>query len=538
MLTIASAMSAADAAAYHGKEGLEAEGGSRGAAGGRGSGLLGLLGSPTAEVVKALIRNRTPQGERLTQRDRKDKKPLTDFCFSPCKPVAILHQVGGDRRIPGEVMAAAMDTARTMEKRTICRVKVFKKYREHTTGIAVILPDYHLRTRPVDGVSDPGDHVHVKFMNVTWHEGKRYSAEFDAVVRDKKLYRDMFHANLRGRMERLGYGTYKDGFSFGVEGVTPAMVAKFSNRTAGIDKEQARREAAVQARIDAERHPEAIARLRVKLARVKAPKARAALGAKIRELKSADLMTDKLFEEWLRRLTPDEARRLGSAVRKAMDASRDDIPLPGADWLADTLERLSEPLSAVPEERLLTETLKAGVGEVTLQGLEEELAGGDYLRARVDGVDYVTTPEARRKEREVVDFAKAGGIRLRRTKRGEAVATRAGEMLLPDADALPFDKLHEWVQKAREGEFTLVLHAQKARLYAGKAGRGEPMVFLEDLAGLPTGQARPRPASAVMAVAGKVLRRARQAAERMRYVLEREPEHAVDTRGVERSIGM
>ena len=195
--------------------------------------------------------------------------------------------------------------------------------------------------------------------------------------------------------------------------------------------------------------------------------------------------------------------------------------------LSRTLERLCLALSAVPEETLLVESMKQGA-------VLKELKAAMPRSIRVDGVDYLTTPEARKKEAEVIDFAKAGSIRLRRTRKGQAVPVKEGEVLIPEADKLPFDRLHEWVQKAKAEEFSLLLHAEKPRLYADKARRGEPLVWLEDVAGLSTGQSRPRLSWRVKAVAGKAIRRVARLAERVQSILEQEPERGIDPREVER----
>lgn len=453
----------ADPGSYYAKEGLEAEGGFMAPVGGKMASKLGLSGVIDRDTLKALFRNRTPEGERLTQRDRADKKPVTDFCFSVSKPVALAHQLFGDARIPGEVAGAAMDTARMMERKITVRTMRRKKYQDITTGIGLIAPEYHKRTRPVGGVSDPGDHVHTLFLNVSELDGKRRSVQLERIVKDSALYRDMFHANLRGRMERLGYSTHADGFTFGIDGFSKELCRKFSRRSELIEMEVKRRG-------------------------IKSPKGKAALGAKIREKKANDLKEDRLFDEWLKRLTPNEYKLAGSATRRAMASGPIAPNLFNEDHLLTAFDRLMDAYSRVSEEKLLTEALKEGVGEVSLDGLTEALEGMEAIRAQVKTpkgkVAMVQSRDNHQREAELVSFAKKGGIvwitgkPTEETK--EEAEQRAGEDATWIRTVQSFRQVHQAAMEAKEEGRKLVIQG----LAPKNAPEGHVLAVLRELGGI------------------------------------------------------
>src|SRR5258708_39477603 len=78
---------------------------------GLGGERLGLSAEVTRAEFAALAANRFPTGGKLTVRDRDDRMPGYDFCFSVPKSVSVYVAISGDpvvERLIGEAVHASM----------------------------------------------------------------------------------------------------------------------------------------------------------------------------------------------------------------------------------------------------------------------------------------------------------------------------------------------------------------------------------------------------------------------------------------------
>lgn len=266
---------------YFGKEGLEKEGGFRLSTWGKLADSLKLAGVAAREAMQAIFSNRTPWGDRLTQRDRKDKRTCTDFCFSPPKGVAIAHQLGGDERIPQAVIDSALDTMNLIQPEF--RVRVRGEYQ--TTGNAIGFPEYHLTTRPENGEPDPGDHIHVPTANASEWRGNRYSVDLKHIADEAPFYRWHFQQGLAKRLHGLGYDLRHTEHGFELAGIPERVISEFSRRSEAIEQEFRRREGSLMERIQGSQDPAELARLEKQLDRLRSPKGKAALAGLTREKK-------------------------------------------------------------------------------------------------------------------------------------------------------------------------------------------------------------------------------------------------------------
>ena len=427
----------ADAAAgYYGKSGSEME--TVGSYHGKEAARLGLSGPADLKVFRDLLFNRMPGGGQLTANTRHDRRCMMDITVSPPKSVAVMASMF-DPRIKDAVKAANADTMRLAETRAqtriTARVRGFKRQERIDTGSLLWVDFTHEITR----ARDPGLHIHNAVLAVTTHKGKRQSPEFDSIVRASKHLNAAFNANLSHRLRGLGYEIRATKDAFEIAGVPQTVLREFSQRSVQIDRGVLQKGVWLSEELTkAVKDGKDTVKIERAIAKLKAPKGRAAVTVLTRQRKRADLKADKLFNEWLSRLSPNQYKVLGSVTARAEDATKDEIPLFPGVHLGDALEKLLVAVAEVPEERLLTEAMKAGVGEVTLESLQVELAGGEYLRGKLRGVDYVTTRDAMAKKAEIVDFARRGGIRLVRTPKGREVPTEAGKTLIADADRLGF----------------------------------------------------------------------------------------------------
>lgn len=491
MLTISTPASASAAASYYAKEGIEAEGGFFGRWGGKAALRMGLYGDVAAPELKEVIHNRL-NGEKLTPRDRHDKKPLTDFCFSPPKSVAVAHQVMGDDRIPGVVLAAVQSVMeRHVEPFIMVRLKTGGKYENQIIGNGAWALEYHKLTRPVNGWEDPGDHVHALLMNVGYLGNERRSIEVSHSVKASALLNAAFMSELAKGMKQLGYGirTTKDGWE--LQGMSDSIIRKFSRRSELIELEAQRRG-------------------------IKSPKGKAALGAKIREKKSTRHTEDQLRREWNWRLDSGERQMLQGVLRMAARGPNRSGAIETTQAVENTLHGLLMDKSAVTFPSLAVGTLKNYPGEVSLEGVMQAIDGMDAVKAEFDGMRYITTKEAMQRERDVLRKALKGEITLKRLKRGEKHEPKKGETVLTNPG---FKELHDACQS---DDLLTVLYPY--RHYAAKVERGNPNVWLEDKAGLFTGQERPaeKVKQKVIRVSGQVQAKVAAKVERVKRVLEQD----------------
>jgi conjugative relaxase-like TrwC/TraI family protein len=444
--------------------------------GGKLAGEMGLSGVPDRKAWCDLVRGKTPDG-KLTQNDREGRRCLYDLTFSPPKSFALMHQVFGDKRLPQALTDSVYATMSQAEGKVKARVTRKKKREDVTTGNLLFNGWYHQDGRPVNGIPDPGDHIHVTAMNATSLGGKRYAPEMRSLIESSDYLRAYFHNDLAVRCRQLGYETRKTATAFEIEGISDATIRKFSKRQDQI----------------------------VKATRIKAPKARAAIAALTRERKREELTADKLFDEWLSRITPAEYKLAGDARKRVQ------LPELSEEHLENALSRMMNAYSRVTEEQLFTEAMKQGVGEVTPEGLSEALDAKDMIRAK----GLVQTQENQRKERELVRFARSGGIVwLTGKPSDEAIAKaerKAGDAeWIGDAGKRSFRAIHEAAMEAKAEGKKLVLQG----LAPKNAPEGHALSVLRDIAGL-----RPLDET-VRAKRGKVLEVVRGFRDMVRHRME------------------
>jgi conjugative relaxase-like TrwC/TraI family protein len=351
---------------------------------GLGAELLGLQGTVDKERYFALCDNINPStGERLTPHTKSERRILYDFTFDAPKSVTLAYELGGDERIMDEFRAAIKDTMTEMEGAMKTRVRSNKRDEDRGTANMLYGEFIHRTSRPLeDGTPDPQTHAHITVFNMTYDtvEDKWKAAQFGDIVRDKGYYQAAFHSRLAERMEGLGYATERDGNSFRLTGIDPAIATKFSRRSEVIEAE-------------------------AKRLGITNAKAKGDLGARTRLKKDPEtLPVSQLRKLWLARLTDDERAGLATAKdtpqeRVSMDASK------AMDYaLAHTLERRS----IVPEKELLKTALIHSVGNASVKDVREQLSRDSILRRAKAGIVYATTKDVLREEITMTDFARQG----------------------------------------------------------------------------------------------------------------------------------
>ncbi|MBA4068181.1 MAG: hypothetical protein C0501_31670, partial [Isosphaera sp.] len=471
---------------YYG-EGLE----NVGRWGGKGAGRLGLTGDVTRAAFDALCDNRDPRaGEPLTARTRTGRTVGYDFTWSVPKSVSLAYAVGGDGRILDAFRGAVAETMADVEAEMKARVRKGRRDEERVTGNAVWAEFVHLTSRPVEGVPDPQLHAHCFVFNATHDgtEGEWKAGQFRDLKRDAPYWQAAFRVRLAGRLQDLGYSLARTRDDFELAGVSPEVVNRFSRRTGEIE-ERAREKGITD------------------------PERKAELGAKTRQKKTDGLSRSELTALWASRLDAAERDALLPATgdRPARPAGRDAAAV---DFAA---RHLFEREAVVGERTLLTEALKAGLGEVTVGGVRRAAASAGLLAGEHEGRRVVTTREVLSEEDRLVSFARDGrGTRRPLGPPGRAVRRgwlNAGQRRAVDHVLASRDRVILLKGQAGTGKTTLMQEAVEAIEAGGRrvvvlapsAGASRDVLRAEGFAAADTVAAFLRSPDRQRAAAGQVV---------------------------------
>jgi len=353
--------------------------------GGKGAELLGLEGEVTKEAFDALCENKHPTtGKRLTPRTKADRTVGYDFNFNVPKGVSIVATLNADKRIIEAISESECETMREIETEMKTRLRGQGRNEDRVTGNLVYAEFVHLTGRPVDGIPDPNCHVHAFTFNVT-HTGERWQAgQFRDLKRDAPYYQAVFDARLGRRLEALHYPIERRGNNWDLAGIPRSLAAKFSRRTAQIEK-------------------------LAKEKGIRDPDRKAELGAKSREKKQKNLSMSALREIWRERLTNTQRKALSElGERKEATVHNGSMQQAEAEAMDHAVRHCFERNSVVPKKEVLAEALKFGLGRVDVEGLKNSLAAEDVIVRSLDGREMATTKSVLAEERAMLSFARAG----------------------------------------------------------------------------------------------------------------------------------
>jgi conjugative relaxase-like TrwC/TraI family protein len=344
---------------------------------------LGISGmEATKESFYALCDNRHPvTGEKLTARDKDNRRILTDMTFDEPKPVTLAALY--DNRVEKVVDDSIRKTLDLVQDDMCVRVRKGGQNEDRITGNMLYTIWPHETTRPLDdGTVDPHKHRHVTVLNVSYdtEEEKLKACQFGNIVRDKGYYQAAYHAYLAHGLKELGYGIRKDGTSFTLAGIERATADKFSRRTAVIEAEAEKKGITDAA-------------------------AKAQLGRKTREKKTDGKSLGELRAEWDARLTPEERlaiKTAGNGFAKGDDA------ITAAEAKNYALDHSFERASAMSEKRLKAEALIYAVGSVKPEEVADIAKHADAIAVKHEGQLMLTTKAVLKDELEMLKFARDG----------------------------------------------------------------------------------------------------------------------------------
>ncbi len=359
---------------------------------GIGAEKLGLSGTVDKADWESLCDNRYPgTGEPLTLRRKQERRVGYDFNFHVPKSVSVLYSLTRDERLLEAFRESVRDTMTEMESEMQTRVRKSGCNEDRTTGNMVWGEFVHFTSRPIDGVPDPHLHAHCFVFNTTYDdkEAAWKAGQFSSLKRDAPYFEARFHVRLARRLGDLGLDVTRHKKGWELTGLDKQTLDKFSRRTALIEDE-ARRKGILD------------------------PVEKSELGAKTREKKQKDLTLDQLRIEWRSRLTDDERDQLDGVQRLVGATPIPEQPEQAPTVIQQSISHCFERKSVLPERTLLADSLKRGIGRLSVATTERAFQEQNLINADRDGRRWVTTREVLAEERKMIAFARNGrGTQLR-----------------------------------------------------------------------------------------------------------------------------
>ena len=324
---------------------------------GQGAERLGLsAGDPvTRERFLRLCDNLHPlTGKQLTPENRRERRIFFDFQCAPPKSVSILAVTMNDQRILQAHREASTVALRELEQFAATRIrKGGIEDRDRVTGNLVGAAFLHTSSRALD----PQLHTHFVLFNGTWdsaeHRWKalQTSAMFDAIHYGTAVYRN----ELAKRLHQLGYSLRRIGLAFEIEGVSPALIERFSKRSK-------------------ERNA-AVARAEQRLGRKLSRNEIAHIVHQTRPKKIKGATDDQVRQRQLGEIGFFEKRALRKVVEAANGQPRDVAQrVTAEEAMEHGVQHVFERQSVARQHQLLEAALVKGCGQLDLAQLKERLA--------------------------------------------------------------------------------------------------------------------------------------------------------------------
>lgn len=334
---------------------------------------LGLSGEVQQHHFDRMCDHLHPfKDESLTLRKNEGRRVSTDISFSCTKSVSMLALMTKDERIFQLLRDAATQTLALMEQNAGTRVRRNKQERTVKTGEWAAAMFVHTTSRPAKEGQPPDCqlHLHAAVLNCTASDEdptKRKALDMTYVYKDLPFYEQVFHSIVAKGIEHMGYGIERRGIgrvNYEIASVTRDMIWKFSSRTKQISDE-------------------------IKRLGITDPKVMDKMAESTRLPKGQSQWSDKaLMQSWWDKLTPEEEHRLKNADKWG----RVPTATP-AQALDRAIEHWFAKQSVVQDKRLLEYALRCGIGSVTLEQIEKELANREWIGTiNQDDQRLLTTP--------------------------------------------------------------------------------------------------------------------------------------------------
>jgi conjugative relaxase-like TrwC/TraI family protein len=206
---------------------------------GKGAARLGLSGEIEQKDWDALCENRhTGTGEKLTSRQKSDRRIGFDINYHVPKSVSIIYGITRDARILTAFRESVHETMCEMESEAKTRVRKSGKNEDRITGEMIWGEHVHFTSRPIGGEPDPHLHAHCFVMNQTFDisENCWKALQLGDIKRDAPFFEARFHSRMSRRMTELGFPVIRTQKGWEIESIPASAIEKFSRRTRQVEE--------------------------------------------------------------------------------------------------------------------------------------------------------------------------------------------------------------------------------------------------------------------------------------------------------------
>jgi conjugative relaxase-like TrwC/TraI family protein len=384
MLTLARISSGEAAASYYEQDDYYSENGRAPSAWyGRGAAALGLAGEVDRDTFRRALDGHLPSGIVLASGQSGARRSGWDLTFSAPKSVSMQALIAGDQRLITAHEKAVEEALRFVEKR-------IAGYRETVNGdVTRALSDKVLIARFQHDLSrnaDPQLHTHAVLVNATVRaDGQWRALDAKALYRHQLVIGAVYRAELAREIRELGHDIrveHTDG-RFELAHITRTEIEAFSSRSAEITAQLAE---GGRDRASATAREREVAALNSR-------------GAK-QEFDRATLR-----ESWLEKAVELGLDFLPQPAPQPSDGDRQRAITEAVDFaIAHTTERSA----VVQHSQLVGAALGHGVGRISLDNVEAELAARVGSRELIQEGSSYTSAEAQAVERQILEIEVRG----------------------------------------------------------------------------------------------------------------------------------
>ncbi len=351
---------------------------------GKAAEMLGLSGDVDKDQFAALVENRNPlTGEKLTPRTKDGRRVGYDLNFHAPKSLSVLYAMTQDKGVLRSFREAVATTMTELEERAETRVRKGGAKASRVTGNLAWAEFIHFTSRPVGGIPDPHLHAHCFTFNATFDgtEKRWKAAEFGAIKREAHYAEAAFHSRLAAALSDQGYVIERKKGGWEIKGMPASVLAKFSRRTAQIE------------------------RMADEMG-IKSVKAKDALGAATRENKRHGLTFSDLLAAWSVRLTDDEKANISKVCYDKGQAKGARVT--ASESVSYAIDKLFERQSVVERGHILAAALRHGVGHCSPQEIKTEFEKRGLIGRKIGDEHLCTSVDVLAEEIALLGFVRSG----------------------------------------------------------------------------------------------------------------------------------
>jgi conjugative relaxase-like TrwC/TraI family protein len=448
---------------------------------------LGLKGPVDEQAFAEILDGKLPNGDVIKSPSGEHRAGL-DLTFSAPKSVSLLALIGGDQRIDA-AMKDSVEATLAWAEANLVEARVWDKEASQQvrekTGNLVAATFAH----DVNRNGEPQLHIHSVLINATQaSDGKWRAVHNDALYKHQHLLGAVQNAELRSRIEALGYETVPaknpvDG-AFEIKGINRAVVEAYSTRSAEIKAHLA----SDDRNSPRERELAALATRKAKEAALSPAERKLAWGATAERVGfdpapivsasvNREASRDTIWSQLANSVRGVGAQGIAVLSYMGLTAKDGDELVPerqgrlgpkeyaAAQAVASAARELGENEAAYSRNDLILKSLER-YGPLTVSDIEARINGLVEKKLLVAGEQLMTRQSTIQLEKRIIDSAKLGEAHVAPIVKGTDVAARLQDV----ARDTGLRRLNEGQERAGVAVLT---STDRIHLVQGSAGTGK-----------------------------------------------------------------